>query len=848
MAEWTLDTGQADTGQTLTATEAARICHVHHRTIRRAIARGDLAATKHAGVFHIELNDLAAWRTGCKRGSPGQPRGSHRSLEFHSPQHQFQPMTSFIGRESALAEVVNLLAKTDIRLLVLTGPGGVGKTRLARECLSAPVLREKFNGRTWFADLSAIDDPSQIISYLLRSVAGRSPERTGTPADELRASFGNEPVLLVIDNFEHVLDGAPDIGALLTDTPGLTLLVTSRERLRLSVEQVYQVRPMTLPVQTGDATMVSIRESEAVRLFVERARRVAQDFAITEQNADAVAEVCRRLDGLPLAIELAAARINLLSPVAMVTRLDDRFSLLREGPRDMPERLRTMHAAIGWSYGILTEEEQSLFRRIAVFSDGCSLEAIAAISDTSEIDHFSLIGGLVAKSLVLADDRQENVPRFRLLETIKEFARLELASHDELDSTAARHAGYFLDLAHRLSAELEARGPFVQQTVTALAVEQPNFWTALEWFESKGDEESLRRLALALQDYWTLSGDWDEGVHWLTRAAGANRSLSPERARTLGKMGMMLITMGKRQDAEPVLAEALEIARPSSDLITCEVLGYVAWLRALQTRFSEAAESASEMQSLALRSNSPKFHASGLHWAGVAAMGQHRKSLARQYFEREELVRSECSWPPTIVSRHLGMYMAEDGDFARSADWMRQILENEPLTSRALAILLDDFACLAAMLHKPERAARLFGACGHLTDAIHMDKFWVDPDRVGACIERARQELGDESYQREFERGTALSRHEIDNELEAVLTTALRAGNGRSNDQPMSGLTRRELEVLTLLIQRYSNSEIAALLNIGTRTVQTHTTHIYQKLNVNSRREAADAANRLGLR
>ena len=852
MEEWTLDTGQHAAGPTrqVTATEAAALCHVHHRTIRRAIMRGDLAAFKQGGAYRIDPVELRAWQVSRRVESRWRPLIIRTEIEPQTAADWPRPLTTFIGREREVAQVALLLRREDVQLLTLTGPGGVGKTRLALRVIAELGSEHEFPDGMWFVALDPLDEPKQIASAMARAVGARGA-RGKAPLDALRMHLQGRQALLVLDNFEHLLPAAPILADLLESVPTLTVLTTSRVLLRISGEHSFPVPPLSLPDQGSSITIAEVTSAEAVRLFEERAESVCPGFQLTDQKAFVVAEICRRLDGLPLALELAAARSNVLSPHALLDRLDDRFQLLSGGPCDVPERLRTMRDAIRWSYDLLSPNEQALLRRLAVFAGGCTTDALAAVCgahDGPAADQFDMLSALVDSSLVQAEEWRTGEPRFRLLETVRAYGLKELAASGEEKRIRAAHAAYFLALAERMS--LNMTGPTVHEAAAVLASEQPNFWTALAWFDSQADKSDLRRLTTALQDYWVISGDWAEGVHWLGRASESEETPSEDHVRTLGQMGMMLITMGDHVRAESVLQRALRLARTINSMMgTCDVLSHLAWLRARQGRFSETATLAETIISFAQQSGSLGEEGGGNHWAGIAALGIGDRTTARRYFERADAIRVQRSKPPHLGSRQLAMLDAGDRNFALASARLRQILESEPLANRTLAILIDDFATLAALLDQPERAARLFGACRKFTETIGLDKFWPDPMRVKTALASAENTLGARAFATELERGRRLSRAELDFEIEAVLDAATRAGNASrrtiGDERNAQGLTARELEVLRLLAQRYSNPEIADRLCVGTRTVQTHVSHIFQKLGVSNRRDAAAAAKRL---
>ena len=360
------------------ALEAALILGVSERTIRRAIARGELVATKRGGLYRIAQEALTLYQQRQVRSSStvGASNEMATPTALTSPFIP-RPLTSFVGRAFEMAAVMALLERGDVRLLTLTGPGGVGKTRLSGEIISR--MQGTFRDGVWFVPLAGLRSPDLVLPSIalalgLRETGGQSLER------RLRDYLRIRHVLLVVDNFEHVLPASVQIGELLQACPNLTVFVTSRAPLRLQGEQEFPVPALAIPEPDTRLELARLAEVDAVALFAQRARAAQPDFELTPDNAAEVLSICRRVDGLPLAIELAAARIGLFSPASLLARMERRLPLLSGGTRDQPERLRTMYDAIAWSYDLLTAEEQALFRRLAVFVDGVTIEAAEAMA------------------------------------------------------------------------------------------------------------------------------------------------------------------------------------------------------------------------------------------------------------------------------------------------------------------------------------------------------------------------------------------------------------------------------------------------------------------------------------
>jgi len=469
-----------------------------------------------------------------------------KTLENRPTNLPAQP-TPLLGRQQELAYTADLLHRNEIRVLTLTGAGGTGKTRLALQLASD--LLEEFPDGVFFVDLAALGDPSLVVATVaqtlaVREVPGQSLEET--LAEHLRG----RRLLLLLDNFEQLLAGAKSLAVLLAAAPRLKLLVTSRAPLRLAAEHEYAVQPLELPDPERLPEVAELSRYEAVALFVERARAVRAGFKVTNQNAPALAEICARLDGLPLAIELAAARIRALTPQALLGRLEQRLKLLTGGPRDAPARQQTMRGAIDWSYALLSEPQQRLFSRLSVFVGGCDLEAVEAVCDFDDrlgLDVLEGISSLIENNLLAKQDDPRAEPRYAMLETIREYASGKVEASDT-DALRRRHSEYLSALAERGEPTMHYIAPVgrVDRAMTAHEValaetteeraqrELPNLRAALQWTFDKGELELALRLAVAASWGWALSSAYTEGRGWISRALDATENLQTlERARAL---------------------------------------------------------------------------------------------------------------------------------------------------------------------------------------------------------------------------------------------------------------------------------------------------------------------------
>ncbi len=439
---------------------------------------------------------------------------------IHPPRHKLPvQLTPLLGREHEVATVTALLRQDAVRLVTLTGPGGIGKTRLALAV--AAGLEDAFAQGIWFVDLSRLTDAARVLPTIAQTlgvwVAG------GQSAGEaLRAYLRDTRMLLLLDNFEQVAAAAAEMAMLLQHSPGLKVLATSRAVLRVRGEQAFPVSPLGLPPPTTTEEIASpehVSHYAAVALFIQRAQDARPDFRITHDTGPAVVAICARLDGLPLAIELAAARVNLLSPPALLQRLAPQLPLLTGGPRDLPERQRTMRTTLAWSYDLLTDEEQRLFRRLAVFVGGCTLEAAEQVCVSAQwvepltLDLLEGLEALIEKSLVRREENAQAEPRLGMLQVVREYAQEQLEACGEAGPLRRAHAYNYLRLAEQ--AELELRGPEQWVWLEQLEREHDNLRAALGWLRARAEGELALRLAGALAWFWLMRGHLQEGLTWL---------------------------------------------------------------------------------------------------------------------------------------------------------------------------------------------------------------------------------------------------------------------------------------------------------------------------------------------
>jgi predicted ATPase/class 3 adenylate cyclase len=691
--------------------------------------------------------------------------------------------TPLVGREREVAEVCGRLRRVDVRLLTLIGPGGTGKTRLGLQ--AGAELLDEFEGGVFFVALAPVSDPDLVASTIAGPLG--VVESGDKPLEEtLKGYLQDKELLLLLDNFEQVLEAAPLVGELLGSCPRLKVLATSRAALRVYGEQEYAVPPLTLPDPKRLTTVEKLSQYEAVGLFIERARAVKADFEVTNDNAPAVAEICVRLDGLPLAIELAAARTRLLSPEAMLPRLGSRLKLLIGGGRDLPARQQTLRGAIEWSHDLLDEEERTLFRRLSVFVGGFALETAEEVCDAGsepEVDVLDGVESLLGKSLLRQEETEDG--RLFMLETIREYALERLEASGEAGGLRVRHADYYLLLAEE--AEPELRGSQQAQWLRRLETEHDNLRAALSWTlgqEPDATEPALR-LAGALWWFWFWRGHFSEGRRWLEEALEKDERLhAPARAKALAAVAWLALYQG---DLERMVAASEEgLGLDVEKGIEGSTALFLRIIRGVAAREQGDTGQATILleEALALGREAGDRWSLALALLNLGGVASNRGDYERAMEQLEEcLALSRGLGDAGLLSAaliSLGYEFLLQGDHERATalnaeaaallrgddEQARDLLKESLALSGELgdglnaAESLDGLACTAAARGEAGRAARLFGAAEALREAMGIPL----PSAARALREpytrAARSRLDEVEWTRRWEEGRAMSQEE----------------------------------------------------------------------------------------
>ena len=731
-----------------------------------------------AKALGLRGQDLARFEAAARRSS------IHRVAAEPSHDALPTPATSLVGRDHEATSVARLLLREEVRLLTLTGPGGVGKTRLAVEV--AGRSGKAFADGFAFVPLASLRDvtlfPMVLTETLgIKEVAGEAPQET------LEKHLRDRQMLLVLDNFEHLPTAAPVVAALVGTCPQMTVLVTSRAPLHLGGEHQFPVPPLPLPkaevLASGD---VMEHYSPAVELFRQRAQAVIPAFELTATNAITVARICQKLDGLPLAIELAAARVKLFPLKALLDRLDRRLQLLRGGARDLPERQQTLRDTVTWSYDLLGAGEQALFRRLAVFAGGCSLEAVEAVCGSEEAEWvensvLEMLASLVDNSLLESrsessmSQEEDEQPRFTMLETIREYALERLESSGELEEAQRKHAQYYLALAEAGQPDASKQWDEAEwwSKFTRLEREHDNLRAALGWAVQNRELETAAQLAIAMWWFWIERGYLSDGRRWMEAILAVDGAKGPSggtphalsartKAYLLQVTGILAMAQGDHDYAMALHEEGLrvyrELGHKKGVSASLRELGFVAYE---QGDYERAVRLHGQSLALARGFGTTFSVAWSLRALGDAVRGQGDLRRARALLEESlALSRSkENAWGIARTLASLGNVACEAGEYTRASRLYEESLElggRRMGLNHTILVCLEGLSRVAVAQGKMERAARLCGVAA----AVREDKGWPLPpskrtehDRTVAAAHGA---LGKEAFTAAWTRGHAL--------------------------------------------------------------------------------------------
>jgi predicted ATPase len=697
--------------------------------------------------------------------------------------------TGFVGREKEVATAREMLLRPDVRLVTVTGPGGIGKTRLGVEVASG--LAEFFPGGIHFVPLAAVNDPGLIISAIVQTLGLRI---TGgqSPAEILRRNFQDvlrAPMLLVLDNFEHLVQGGPTLAEILAMAPNLKILVTSRAALRIYGEHEFPVPPLALPDSHSRPSAESLARCPAVALFVQRAAAAKPGFELNQENASAISEICARLDGLPLAIELAAARVKVLSLSAMRSRLASRLQLLTGGARDLPQRQQTLRGAIDWSYDLLSPAEQTLFRRLSVFVGGCTLEGVEAVCNTKadlELDLLDGMSSMVDKSLLQQLEQPNGESRFTMLETIREYAKEKLEATSEAKLIRRTHAAYYLVLAEEDPATQS--GPQQAEWFERLGLENNNLRAALDWLAETRNADWGLRLSAAMFRFWEARELFGEGRNWLDTFLHLESAPPPTktRARALFSTGVLSVEQRDYPAAEEFLKESMEVSRQLGDAqgvaVGLNALAVVARDRGdlsvahglfekSLAQWQEMGDRAAVARALSNLANVVNLEgdyarartlyadcgamferlrdrtgvAWSLNYSGEVAREQGDYPGSRALYEKSLVIFHELDdrWGMAGTLADLGNLAAEQQDWATAHSLYRESLKifRELDQKRGMARALECLASVAVIQSEPSRALKLAGTAAALRENIGTPLTPAEQTKLESVLQPARQSL-----------------------------------------------------------------------------------------------------------
>ncbi len=756
--------------------------------------------------------------------------------------------TPLVGRSLERATITEMVTDLNIRLLTVTGPGGVGKTRLAIQC--AIEAAGHFPDGVAFITLGALRTLEQVALAVAEMLD--MPVSGNTSMDEgLWQGLERQQLMLVFDNVEHLPDCGPGFAECLATCPGVTIMATSRSPLSISDEREYEVKPLPLPEEK--LSWREVEESDAVALFVQRARAVRPDFSLTESNALQVAEICRRLDGLPLAIELAAVRIKVLNPAALLSRLSNSLDLLADGPRDAPSRLRTMNAATAWSYDLLAEDDSLFFRRLGVFRGSFPIAAAESVAldpvESSDLVVLERIESLVDKSLLRQVDGPDAEPRFIMLQTIREFALGRLIESGEETDIRDRLANWCLALVDEAQPHLHRAEQM--DWLSRLMTEQSNLREALTWTRETSPHDKFPRLASGLWSLWFNVASLREGSQWLSDAISRVDGNDPETSvRLLTGAALLSTARCDFDDARSLFQQALPVAQTFSD---ARSLGLIEFGLGVVEQDEGKPELARERFQTAL--DAFRTGSEAEYWPAVALSNLGLVTARLGDFETGRQLLSEglslhrrlgYKFGTALALRFLGQICRDAGDLDEAERCYNASLKIDVTRTQQwhVASSLEGLAEVAAHRRHAARSAKFLGAASQVREEIGVPLEPALIPRYEKLTKSVREALGEAVFTENWAIGQRLSVGEL---------IATNGANGADRvefdfgDRPPDLLSAREVQILQLVADGKSSREIADATFISPRTVTTHISNIFAKLDVHDRGAAIAQAYQRGI-
>ncbi len=807
------------------------------------------APHKHTLLQLADALDLnIAERRALSAAARQSASGGHTSAREHLALARLpESLTSFVGREQDIRELRRLLERC--RLLTLHGPGGIGKTRLALE--AARALAPEFQDGVALVALAAITDPGLVPATVAAAVF--APELDLSPAESLVTDLSSRQLLLILDNCEHLVDACAHLAErLLQACPAIKIVATSRETLNIDGELVWDVPLLDVP-HAGEERPEDLAGYGAIRLFVERATLAQPGFSLDWTNAKPVAEICRQLDGVPLAIELAAARVRILAPAQIASRLHNRFALLVGISRTAESRHRTLSGTLDWSHDLLSESEKRAFARASVFAGGWSLEAAEAVLCGDAIDRdqvVELLARLVDKSLVVVDRASPSGARYRFLDTLRLYAFERLKALGDVERSERKHASFFLALAERTPVQL--RGPNRRQWLAIIDREQDNLRAALGWLLREGDAESTQRLAGALASFWEQRGYVGEGLMWLSQSLDMRGSTPRARATALIGAAHLAHYGGRSRDVERAYCEeSLSLWRQAEDdrgiAESLRALGNVLLLAGGRELDRAQALFEESMTLCRLLGDGPGVAENLSDLANLAWARGENAQAAALFDECLVVARQKAdTWRAAYALHALGHLAVSAGDYQRGLLSLRESLQLSVQSGdrRGMSVCLQSLALLWHRRGAAEYSARLFGAAAAFRRSIGQGPWGRPWLQLSDGVRAVKVQLGQQMFDATWAVGESLA---LDDAVSQAMIDPVGPEHVVCSERfPRTApVTPREWEVACLVSEGLTNRGIGERLVIAEGTAALHVRHILNKLGFDSRSQIAAWVSRL---